>query len=35
MSRLTNDIQSVRELMGFGSLAIGDAVVVRFFSVSR
>jgi ATP-binding cassette subfamily B protein len=34
MSRLTNDIQAVRELMGFGSLAIVDALVVIVFSVS-
>jgi ATP-binding cassette subfamily B protein len=34
MSRLTNDIQAVRELMGFGSLAIVDAMVVIFFSLS-
>jgi ATP-binding cassette subfamily B protein len=34
MSRLTNDIQAVRELMGFGSLAIVDALVVIFFSLS-
>lgn len=34
MSRLTNDIQAVRELMGFGSLAIVDAVVVIFFSLA-
>jgi ATP-binding cassette subfamily B protein len=34
MSRLTNDIQAVRELMGFGSLAIIDALVVIVFSVS-
>ncbi|MGH7930130.1 MAG: ABC transporter ATP-binding protein, partial [Candidatus Binatia bacterium] len=34
MSRLTNDILSVRELMGFGSLAIVDAVVVIFFSLA-
>jgi ATP-binding cassette, subfamily B, multidrug efflux pump len=33
MSRLTNDIHAVRELMGFGSLAIVDAVVVIFFSL--
>ena len=33
MSRLTNDIQAVRELMGFGSLAIVDALVVILFSV--
>jgi ATP-binding cassette subfamily B protein len=31
MSRLTNDVQAVRELMGFGSLAIIDAIV---FSVA-
>ncbi len=30
MSRLTNDIHAVRELMGFGSLAIVDAMVVMF-----
>jgi ATP-binding cassette, subfamily B, multidrug efflux pump len=34
MSRLTNDIHAVRELMGFGSLAIVDAVVVIVFSLS-
>jgi ATP-binding cassette subfamily B protein len=34
MSRLTNDILAVRELMGFGSLAIVDAVVVIFFSLA-
>ncbi len=34
MSRLTNDVQAVRELMGFGSLAIIDAVVVILFSLS-
>ena len=34
MSRLTNDIHAVRELMGFGSLAIVDAVVVIFFSLA-
>jgi ATP-binding cassette, subfamily B, multidrug efflux pump len=34
MSRLTNDIQAVRELMGFGSLAIVDAVVVIVFSLT-
>ncbi len=34
MSRLTNDIQAVRELMGFGSLAIVDAMVVIVFSLS-
>jgi ATP-binding cassette subfamily B protein len=34
MSRLTNDIQAVRELMGFGSLAIIDAVVVIIFSLT-
>ncbi len=34
MSRLTNDIQAVRELMGFGSLAIVDALVVIVFSLS-
>ena len=34
MSRLTNDIQAVRELMGFGSLAIVDAVVVLVFSLT-
>lgn len=33
MSRLTNDIQAVRELMGFGSLAIVDALVVIVFSL--
>jgi ATP-binding cassette, subfamily B, multidrug efflux pump len=34
MSRLTNDIHAVRELMGFGSLAIVDAVVVIMFSLT-
>ena len=34
MSRLTNDIQAVRELMGFGSLAIVDAAVVLVFSLA-
>jgi ATP-binding cassette subfamily B protein len=34
MSRLTNDIQAVRELMGFGSLAIIDAMVVLVFSLA-
>ena len=34
MSRMTNDIQAVRELMGFGSLAIVDAMVVIIFSLS-
>jgi ATP-binding cassette subfamily B protein len=34
MSRLTNDIQAVRELMGFGSLAIVDAMVVIIFSLT-
>lgn len=34
MSRLTNDVQAVRELMGFGSLAIIDAVVVIVFSLT-
>jgi ATP-binding cassette subfamily B protein len=34
MSRLTNDILAVRELMGFGSLAIVDAAVVLVFSLS-
>lgn len=34
MSRLTNDIQAVRELMGFGSLAIIDAMVVIVFSLA-
>jgi ATP-binding cassette subfamily B protein len=34
MSRLTNDIQAVRELLGFGTLAIVDAVVVIVFSVA-
>jgi ATP-binding cassette, subfamily B, multidrug efflux pump len=33
MSRLTNDVQAVRELMGFGSLAIVDAMVVIVFSL--
>jgi ATP-binding cassette, subfamily B, multidrug efflux pump len=34
MSRMTNDIQAVRELMGFGSLAIVDAMVVILFSLA-
>ena len=34
MSRLTNDVQAVRELMGFGSLAIVDALVVILFSLT-
>src|SRR5437773_10830766 len=34
MSRLTNDIHAVRELMGFGSLAIVDAIVVIVFSLT-
>jgi ATP-binding cassette subfamily B protein len=34
MSRLTNDIQAVRELLGFGSLAIVDAAVVISFSLT-
>ena len=34
MSRLTNDIQAVRELLGFGSLAIVDALVVISFSLT-
>jgi len=34
MSRLTNDIHAVRELMGFGSLAIVDAVVVIICSLA-
>jgi ATP-binding cassette subfamily B protein len=34
MSRLTNDIHAVRELMGFGSLAIVDAVVTILFSLT-
>ena len=34
MSRLTNDIHAVRELMGFGSLAIVDAAVVLVFSLT-
>jgi len=34
MSRLTNDILAVRELMGFGSLAIVDAAVVIVFSLT-
>ena len=34
MSRLTNDIQAVRELMGFGSLAMVDAMVVIIFSLA-
>jgi len=34
MSRLTNDIQAVRELLGFGSLAVFDATVVVLASLS-
>jgi ATP-binding cassette subfamily B protein len=34
MSRLTNDIHAVRELMGFGSLAMVDASVVLVFSLA-
>jgi ATP-binding cassette subfamily B protein len=34
MSRLTNDIHAVRELMGFGSLALVDASVVIVFSLA-
>lgn len=34
MSRLTNDIQAVRELLGFGSLAIFDATVVVLASIA-
>lgn len=34
MSRLTNDVQAVRELLGFGSLAVVDAAVVISFSLS-
>ena len=34
MSRLTNDVHAVRELMGFGSLAIVDAIVVILFSLT-
>jgi ATP-binding cassette subfamily B protein len=34
MSRLTNDILAVRELMGFGSLAMVDAAVVILFSLT-
>src|SRR4029077_8549839 len=34
MSRMTNDIEAVRELMGFGSLAIVDAMVVILFSLA-
>ncbi len=34
MSRLTNDIHAVRELMGFGSLAMVDASVVIVFSLA-
>ena len=33
MSRLTNDVQAVRELLGFGSLAVVDAAVVISFSL--
>jgi ATP-binding cassette subfamily B protein len=34
MSRLTNDMQSVRMLLGFGSLAIIDSAVVVSFSLT-
>ncbi len=34
MSRLTSDVQAVRELMGFGSLAIVDCLVVISMSLS-
>ena len=34
MSRLTNDVHAVRELLGFGSLAIVDAAVVISFSLA-
>lgn len=34
MSRLTNDVQAVRELLGFGSLAVVDAAVVISFSLT-
>jgi ATP-binding cassette subfamily B multidrug efflux pump len=34
MSRLTNDIQAVRELLGFGSLAVFDSTVVFAASVT-
>jgi ATP-binding cassette subfamily B protein len=34
MSRLTNDVQAVRELLGFGTLAIVDALIVIVFSVT-
>ncbi len=34
MSRLTNDVQAVRELMGFGSLAIVDSLVVVSMSLA-
>lgn len=34
MSRLTSDVQAVRELMGFGSLAIVDCFVVVSLSLS-
>jgi ATP-binding cassette subfamily B protein len=34
MSRLTNDVQAVRELMGFGSLAVIDAAIVVTFSLA-
>jgi len=34
MSRLTNDIHAVRELMGFGSLAIVDAIITILFSLT-
>jgi ATP-binding cassette subfamily B protein len=34
MSRLTNDVQAVRELMGFGSLAVIDAAIVITFSLA-
>lgn len=33
MSRLTSDVQAVRELLGFGSLAVVDAAVVISFSL--
>ncbi|MBI3015405.1 MAG: ABC transporter ATP-binding protein, partial [Candidatus Tectomicrobia bacterium] len=34
MSRLTNDMQAIRELLGFGSLAVIDAAVVITASLS-
>jgi ATP-binding cassette subfamily B multidrug efflux pump len=34
MSRLTSDVQAVRELLGFGALAVVDAAVVVTFSLA-